>query len=204
MIGQLSLDSRLSIFLADSMKERGAMNRYGQIAMEHWQAHAPSRVAQLEDPETFFRELGETADSQITTLSEQLEAREPAKQEYLDRVAQIASIRRQAEEIVLHELVFSVEPESATSWEELDEMLGQLPGPLQVQASMREIRYRAEDEAEREGKPEPTLSDWDRDEMARLERLLTLVDLPMEPNEMPQADVEARIAALRAFQSEQE
>ena len=34
------------------------MNKYGQMALLHWQATAPSRVAELTDPATFFEALG--------------------------------------------------------------------------------------------------------------------------------------------------
>ena len=37
------------------------MNMWGQRAMEHWREHLPERFAALEDPATFFTQLGEEA-----------------------------------------------------------------------------------------------------------------------------------------------
>lgn len=34
------------------------MNRYGQLAMRHWEQHGPSRVAAMADREGFFTDLG--------------------------------------------------------------------------------------------------------------------------------------------------
>lgn len=170
--------------------------------MDHWSRHAASRVAQLEDPEAFFQELGETAAGQIASLSEQMEAATPPEPEYLARVAQLASIRRQAEEIVLNDLVFSVEPEPATAWEALDDMLNQLPAPERIEELLLEVRERAEEESERQGWSETLLSEDDRDQIARLTRMRELVTLPMDASELPAAEVTARIEALRPFVAE--
>ena len=35
------------------------MNPYGAQARQHWQTHLPERFAQIQDPETFFTDLGE-------------------------------------------------------------------------------------------------------------------------------------------------
>lgn len=37
---------------------RSRMNRYGQLAMRHWEQHGPSRVAAMADREGFFTDLG--------------------------------------------------------------------------------------------------------------------------------------------------
>lgn len=42
------------------------MNRYGAEALRHWRAYLPVTYGRLvEDPETFFTELGEQADAEI-------------------------------------------------------------------------------------------------------------------------------------------
>ena len=48
------------------------MNKYGQMALEHWQATAPSRVAELSDPATFFETLGLEMQAQVTNLASML------------------------------------------------------------------------------------------------------------------------------------
>ena len=41
------------------------MNHYGEQALRHWRAYLPASYGRLEDPETFFTELGEQADAEI-------------------------------------------------------------------------------------------------------------------------------------------
>ena len=41
------------------------MNRYGAEAPEHWPAYLPASYGRLENPEEFFTEPGEQADSEI-------------------------------------------------------------------------------------------------------------------------------------------
>lgn len=41
------------------------MNKHAMLAMSHWKRTAPDRYAAIADPQTFFRELGEEAETQI-------------------------------------------------------------------------------------------------------------------------------------------
>ena len=45
------------------------MNKYGQMALSHWQATAPSRVAELTDPAAFFEAMGLEMQTQVTNLA---------------------------------------------------------------------------------------------------------------------------------------
>ena len=48
------------------------MNRYGLMAQKHWARWLPGRYSQIEDPDSFFSDLGTQAAQQIDQLSLQL------------------------------------------------------------------------------------------------------------------------------------
>lgn len=100
------------------------MNLYGLMARDHWQKYAPSRYATLEDPQEFFTQLGESVLTQVVRISTALERGLSQDMPYLERAAQLRAVQRQAEEIALADLVYTVEPETSLA-EELDELLGQ-------------------------------------------------------------------------------
>ncbi|HEY9263345.1 MAG TPA: hypothetical protein VIQ11_01925 [Mycobacterium sp.] len=86
------------------------MNLYGLEAKEYWETHAPKRFAALENPDAFFDELGEQIADQVMTLSDQLAGTDQPNEEYLDKARRLTAAKRQAEEIVKHDLML-VEPE---------------------------------------------------------------------------------------------
>jgi hypothetical protein len=45
-----------------------AMNHHGEQAKRHWSRYLPASYGRLEDPETFFRDLGAQADTEIEDL----------------------------------------------------------------------------------------------------------------------------------------
>ena len=175
------------------------MNKYGLIAQEHWQRHAPSRYAALENPSEFFEELGQAALDQIEQLQTSLEAQIPKDLPYLEQVGQLRAAQKQAEEQVLNELVYSVEPEASSLAEELEQMLGDLPSPQMIEDSLTRMQQDAQDEAEREGWTAPTLTDEQQERADRLTALLPLVSLPADPSQMSEAELTDRILALRPF-----
>jgi len=175
------------------------MNKYGLIAQEHWARHAPSRYAALENPSEFFQDLGESAAAQIDQLSTSLEREMPKDLSYLEQVAQLRAIQQQAEHTVLAELVYSVEPEPTSLAAELEQMLGDLPTPALIETALQEMQQTAEDEAERDGRTTPILSDEQQERHDRLTALLPLVSLTSEPATMSEAELTDRILALRPF-----
>ncbi len=175
------------------------MNRYGLLAQAHWRTHAPQKYAALEDPSEFFETLGETVAAQVAETSSRLEATLPADLEYLDQVGQLRTIQKQAEELVLTELVYSVTPEPSSRAEELAELLAMLPGPAMIEDSLQRLMQEAEEEAEREGWSQPLLSDDQEEQRARLTALLPLVRLEREPEEMSSTELDDRIRALTPF-----
>jgi hypothetical protein len=90
-----------------------AMNKYGQLVMRHWERTDPARYQALEDPQTFFRELGEQAETQIQELAASLAGPDQPGEEYLQKVGRLNMARLQAEEAVLSDLILIPEPAPA-------------------------------------------------------------------------------------------
>jgi hypothetical protein len=44
------------------------MNHHGEQAKSHWSRYLPASYGRLEDPETFFSQLGDQADAEIEDL----------------------------------------------------------------------------------------------------------------------------------------
>ena len=92
------------------------MNKYALIAQDHWKTAAPSRYADLPNPEQFFEELGEQVLSQVVDLSQAIAGSDPAGESYLEKVGRLTMAQKQAEEIVLADLVW-ITPELSPSQE---------------------------------------------------------------------------------------
>ena len=83
------------------------MNQYGAIAWQHWMRWRPASYAAITDPQTYFTDLGEQAASEIARLWAQVRAQHgnPPGEDYLARVARLNALRKQAEEVVLADLI---------------------------------------------------------------------------------------------------
>lgn len=82
------------------------MNRYAEMALDHWRRHRPEALAAMADPTTHFTRLGEEVETRVGSLRDQiLGSMRPAEtpESYRRRSYQA---RHQAEEIVLGELVW--------------------------------------------------------------------------------------------------
>ena len=82
------------------------MNRYAEMALKHWRRHRPRALAAMADPTTHFIRLGEEVETRVGSLRDQIlgaERPEETPESYRLRSYQA---RRQAEEIVLDELVW--------------------------------------------------------------------------------------------------
>jgi hypothetical protein len=90
------------------------MNRYGLMARNHWARWLPRRYAQIEDPGSFFSDLGTQAAQQIDQLALQLAGDDRPGEGYLGKAGRLGQARHQAEEIVLADLIL-LEPEPETS-----------------------------------------------------------------------------------------
>lgn len=150
------------------------MNHYGHLARQYWAMHAPARLSQLENREAYFQELGESAATQIEQISNQLEKDIPPDLEYLEQVAHLNAIRKEAEEKVLTELVYStVDPVNPV--ERLEELHALLPSLELIEASLRQIHDNAQEQARLDGFEETILDPEDQDKTDKLNRLAQLL-----------------------------
>ncbi len=65
------------------------MNRYGQLAQEHWRRWLPIRYAAIPDPEDFFSTLGQEVQDQVADLSVQLEGPDLPGEGYLEKLGRL-------------------------------------------------------------------------------------------------------------------
>ena len=94
-------------------------NYYGSIARRHWERWLPQQYAAIEDPEAFFTDLGNRASDRIDDLADRFAGESPPGEGYLNRVGRLGAARRQAEEIVLHEMIL-LDPEPGADEDDLD------------------------------------------------------------------------------------
>ncbi len=163
------------------------MNHYAHLARQYWARHAPIRLSQLENPEAYFQELGESAATQIEQISNQLERDLPPDLGYLEQVAHLNMIRKEAEEKVLAELVYStVDP--ANPVERLEELHGLLPSLELIEESLRRIQDNAQEQARLDGFGETILEPEDQEKIERLNQLAQLLQTrtnsPQEASEL--------------------
>ncbi len=86
------------------------MNKYGRMALSHWQATAPSRVAELTDPAAFFEALGQEMQAQVTNLASMLAGSDRQGETFLQKVARLTTAQRQAEEVAMSQLAWITDP----------------------------------------------------------------------------------------------
>jgi hypothetical protein len=79
------------------------MNQYGQMAQEHWARWLPTRYAMIENPDSFFSDLGDQAWERIDQMATDLAGDDPPGEGYLGKVGRLGEARHRAEQIVLAE-----------------------------------------------------------------------------------------------------
>ena len=89
------------------------MNSYGRMAYDHASQHQPKSFASMTDPISHFSQLGEEVENRITTLRDQLLGAPRLGENLEDYRQRGYQARRQAEEMVLAEMVWT-EPEPTT------------------------------------------------------------------------------------------
>jgi len=82
------------------------MNKYGHLAMRHWQRTDPDRYRAIPDSERepFFSQLAEQAETEIQQLQDALAGLDPAGETYLAKVGRLNMARLNAESQVLREM----------------------------------------------------------------------------------------------------
>ncbi|MFF1678815.1 hypothetical protein ACFVYG_22595 [Streptomyces sp. NPDC058256] len=83
------------------------MNQYGRLAKQHWQEFRPARITEIDDPETFFTELGTDVQDEVRArwTGERVAASSVVGESYLERAGRLQQMRRDAEAEVLRELI---------------------------------------------------------------------------------------------------
>lgn len=89
------------------------MNRYGRMAYDQASQHQPKSFASMNDPVDHFSRLGEEVENRITTLRDDLLGSPRPSETPEDYRQRGYQAHRQAEEIVLAEMVWT-EPEPTT------------------------------------------------------------------------------------------
>lgn len=79
------------------------MNRYGRQAMRHWRENLPEEYAQIEDPETFFTNLGGQMHQQVIAEARTLAGDDPGGETYLEKLGRLNMAEVNAAEKVIRE-----------------------------------------------------------------------------------------------------
>lgn len=96
------------------------MNRYAEMALDHWRHHRTRALAAMADPTTHFTRLGEEAETRVGNLRDQILGNQHPDETLESYRLRSYQARDQAEEVVLGELVWveaepGIEPEP---WED--------------------------------------------------------------------------------------
>lgn len=91
------------------------MNQYGSLAERHWKMYLPSRYAMIENPTTFFDELGEQISDRIHDLAATIAGADPDGETYLEKVGRLNMAQMRAREQVLAEMLPTPENEEQTA-----------------------------------------------------------------------------------------
>jgi len=86
------------------------MNRYGLMARTHWERWLPAQYAAIEDPDSFFSDLGGRAEARIDELAAELTGEDRPGEGYLAKAGRLGQARRTAQEIVLTGMIL-LDPE---------------------------------------------------------------------------------------------
>lgn len=128
---------------------RRSVNRYAKIAMTYYRDHMPTRYAEIENPEGYFQDLGAQIQDQVIDLTPELEGPDQPGEGFLAKTGRLNAARNRAEELVLHELLYSQKPENEPDLEEeTAEYYGDLHQTIQ---DIHDITRRALDEPEATG-----------------------------------------------------
>ena len=93
------------------------MNRYGLMARTHWERWLPAQYAAIEDPDSFFSDLGSRAEARIDGLAGELAGDDRAGEGYLERAGRLGQARRTVQEIVLTDMIL-LDPEPGADEDE--------------------------------------------------------------------------------------
>jgi hypothetical protein len=87
------------------------MNHYGELARDHWARWLPGRYAAIEDPDSFFSDLGSQAEARIDALADELAGDDQPGEGFLGKAGRLGEARHRAQQIVLTEdILLAPEP----------------------------------------------------------------------------------------------
>lgn len=83
------------------------VNQYGRLAQQHWQVHRPGSIAEIDDPEAFFTELGGDDQDEVRARWTTSRLTEPAVfgKFYIERAHHFQQPSHETEREVLRELM---------------------------------------------------------------------------------------------------
>ncbi len=171
--------------------------RYTAMVRRYWTRHRPAATAQLPDAEAFFRSLGTQIATQVVSVSHQMLGEDRPWETPMEKIGRVNATTKQAEELVLADLLYSAAPE-LDPVEELEELLGRLPGTSLIDDALSDMEWKAQERAETEGSSQVWFTPEEEQERQRLLALRPLVDLsPEQLDAMSPQEATARIQALR-------
>jgi hypothetical protein len=77
------------------------MNRYGQMAWDHWRQWRPRMLSGIEDPAAFFSTLGQETEKEIDELAHQIAGPDRPGETTLQKTARLREARISAESDLL-------------------------------------------------------------------------------------------------------
>lgn len=107
------------------------MSLYERKIRTYYETYLPSRVKAMPDPETFYRRQAAEVARQIRVLETPLVGKDDPGEEFLGKVGRLQTARRQAEEKILGEVLYSLTPEPGT--EDREPPMGPVPGVTRVE-----------------------------------------------------------------------
>ncbi|WP_336159946.1 hypothetical protein [Amycolatopsis sp. VC5-11] len=92
------------------------MNFYGILASQHWETYRPRELAEIEDPEAHFTDLGMEISAEIDrrTNAEQQRSGLGTSADFLANLQARTATRQRIVEEVLREMVFEIEETPAS------------------------------------------------------------------------------------------
>lgn len=115
----LYVQAHLALTVTTARRREGQlMNQYGRRAMKHWETFRPDAYQQLDNPQLYFTQMGETLATQISELATQIAGPDLPGEDYLDKVSRLNSARARATEIVMADSEAYADPElDREEWE---------------------------------------------------------------------------------------
>lgn len=99
------------------------MNHYGQQMLDHWRLHRPTELSRIADPITHFTAVGEGIQAAVTSLRDEiLSSPRPGENPEELRHRSYQALR-QAEELVLHDLLSTPTTEPVTTDDDQETLL---------------------------------------------------------------------------------